>query len=169
MGGIPQIRPVQAQDDTALAQVIRSVLIEMGVPKVGSAYADPSLDAMYAHYQQTGSAYFVIEYQGRIVGGGGVAALEGASDNTCELQKMYFLPELRGMGMGQAMISKCIAVAQEMGYTQMYLETMPNMQAAQNLYQKMGFEYLSKAMGNTGHSACPVWMLLRFKSDPGTV
>lgn len=162
MMSVPLIRPLQQQDDPALAQVIRSVLIEMGVPKIGSAYADPSLDAMHAYYQSSGRAYFVIEHQAKIVGGGGVAALEGASDKTCELQKMYFLPELRGMGMGQATISQCIAAAKDLGYTQMYLETMPNMQAAQNLYKKMGFEYLTSPMGNTGHSACPVWMLLRF-------
>jgi putative acetyltransferase len=33
------------------------------------------------------------------------------------------------------------------------------MEAAQKLYNKVGFEYLDKPLGNTGHTSCPVWML----------
>ena len=44
-----------------------------------------------------------------------------------------------------------------------YIETMPNMISAQKLYLKKGFEYIDKPMGNTGHTACPVWMLKDLK------
>jgi putative acetyltransferase len=64
--------------------------------------------------------------------------------------------------LGKALIERCIAAAQRMAYQRCYLETMPNMEAAQSLYKKCGFEYLDKPMGNTGHHACPVWMLLTF-------
>lgn len=156
------IRPIQAADNAAIAQVIRSVLIEMEVPKVGSAYADPSLDYLYQHYQNDRGVYLVVEQDGVLVAGGGIGSLSGEDASICELQKMYMLPSARGLGIGQALIQACIAAAEKLGYRQCYLETMPNMLAAQNLYKKMGFEYVCQPMGNTGHTACPVWMLLKF-------
>ena len=73
-----------------------------------------------------------------------------------------FAPECRGLGIGQQLVHLCIERARAFGYTQCYLETLPNMLAAQALYQKMGFRYIDQALGNTGHNACPVWMLLDF-------
>jgi hypothetical protein len=42
-----RIRLVEQDDNKDLAKVLRNVLLEMGVPKVGTAYADPELDAIY--------------------------------------------------------------------------------------------------------------------------
>jgi putative acetyltransferase len=156
------IRPIQDIDNPHIAALIRSVLIEMDVPKVGSAYADPSLDHLYQHYQNDRGAYFVVEQEGEIVAGGGIGSLPGEDTSVCELQKMYLVAKLRGQGIGQALIQTCIEAAQKLGYHQCYLETMPNMLAAQSLYKKMGFNYVCSPMGNTGHNACPVWMLLKF-------
>jgi putative acetyltransferase len=153
------IREIQKQDNQQIAIVIRQVLIEHDVPKVGTAYADPQLDFMFETYQQTKSIYFVVENDGKIIGGAGVSQLENSDENTCELQKMYFLEEARGKGIGFAMMEKCLAKASEFGYEKCYLETMPNMHDAQKLYTKVGFEYLCSPMGNTGHSSCPVWMI----------
>lgn len=160
--GCANIRPIQASDNAVIAALIRSVLIEMEVPKVGSAFADPSLDFMYQHYQADKGAYYVVEVDGVIVAGGGFGSLLGAAAEVCELQKMYMLPQARGTGLGQQLIERCIADAKKMGYSQCYLETLPNMQAAQKLYLKMGFRYIDAPMGSTGHNACPVWMLLAF-------
>lgn len=159
---LPLIREIQEQDNAAIASVIRAVLIEMEVPKVGSAYADPSLDYMYQHYQQDQGKYYVAELNGEIVAGGGFGSLPGAPAEVCELQKMYLLPQTRGLGLGQKLIERCIEDAKAMGYAQCYLETLPNMLAAQRLYKKMGFVYIDQPMGSTGHNACPVWMLLKF-------
>ena len=162
VANVPIIREIQEQDNAAIARVIRAVLTEMDVPKVGSAFADPSLDYMYQHYQQDKGAYYVIEIDGEIVAGGGFGSLAGASAEVCELQKMYMLPQTRGLGLGKLLIQRCIENAKIMGYTQCYLETLPNMLAAQNLYKKMGFQSICQPMGDTGHNACPVWMLAKF-------
>jgi len=161
-GNSPRIREIQEQDSLAIANVIRTVLTEMEVPKVGSAFADPSLDYMFQHYQQERGRYFVVEVNGELVAGGGFGSLPGASDEVCELQKMYMLPSTRGLGLGRLLIQRCLDEAKLIGYSQCYLETLPNMQAAQNLYKKMGFEYICSPMGSTGHNACPVWMLLKW-------
>ncbi|MDX1364493.1 MAG: GNAT family N-acetyltransferase [Arenibacter latericius] len=153
------IREIQSTDNEKVAKLIRKVLIELGVPKVGTAYADISLDQMFQNYQKPKAAYFVVEEQGCIVGCAGIAQLEYDKGNVCELQKMYFLEEARGRGLGAEMIKICYNRALEFEYEYIYLETMPYMKAAQKLYLKSGFKYLEGPMGDTGHYSCSVWMI----------
>lgn len=156
------IREIQPKDNQQIASVIRSVLVEHHVPKIGTAYADVSLDQMFETYQTEKAKYFVVEYQNQLVGGAGIASLENGPEGICELQKMYFLPIARGKGQGSAMMQTCLDFAKKAGYQQVYLETMPNMLDAQKMYQKFGFTYIDAPMGCTGHTSCPVWMLLKF-------
>ena len=153
------IREIQKKDNPEVANLIRTVLIELNVPKVGTAYADPQLDYMFETYSESQAMYFVVEKEGRIVGGAGIAPLENGSPEVCELQKMYFLSETRGLGLGSKMMEMCLQKARSFGFKQCYLETMPYMEAAQKLYVKSGFEYLDAPMGCTGHNSCPVWMI----------
>lgn len=155
----PIIRPIEKKDNTTVASLIRSVLIDFGVPKVGTAYADVSLDDMYSTYQKHDAAYFVIEEDGVIIGGGGVAQLDNYDGKVCELQKMYFLPEARGRGLGTKMLDICLKTAVQLGYEECYLETMSYMDAAQKLYKKYGFRILEGPMGDTGHYSCGVHMI----------
>ena len=159
------IRKIEQKDNAEVAALIRNVLIEHNVPKVGTAYADAALDCMFETYSAPNAQYFVVESNGRLIGGAGIAPLENGPSDTCELQKMYFLPEARGTGSGAAMMEKCLNSAREFGFSQCYLETMPYMEAAQKLYRKSGFEYLDAPMGNTGHTSCPVWMIVKLVSS----
>jgi putative acetyltransferase len=152
------IRPVLPRDNQMLEGVIREVLIEMGVPEKGTALEDASLGRMYEAYQLPRSAYWVVTDACRIWGGGGIAPLEGADSRICELQKMYFSRDLRGLGWGERLIRKALARAHSLGFSRMYLETMPYMEAAQNLYRRHGFRYLDQPLGHTGHTSCSVWM-----------
>jgi len=153
------IREIREQDNEQIATVIRQVFVNDNFPKTGTAFADPQLDAMFETYSQPKAIYLVVENNGKIIGGAGVSQLENSNENICELQKMYFLPEARGKGIGLQMIQKCLESASEFGYDKCYLETLPEMLAAQKLYTKVGFEYLCEPMGNTGHTTCPVWMI----------
>jgi putative acetyltransferase len=155
----PIIRLIERNDNPQIAKVIRSVLEDFNVPKVGTAYADVSLDSMFENYQKPNSVYFVVEENDKIIGGAGVAQLDNFEGNVCELQKMYFLPDARGKGIGAQMMEFCLAKAREFGFEKMYLETMEYMTDAQKLYKKSGFEYIDCAMGNTGHYSCPVHMI----------
>lgn len=154
-----RIRLIENTDNVKIATVIRSVIIEMGVPKVGTAYEDVELDNMFQAYQKNRFVYYVVEDGDRVLGGAGIAPLKNSSPSICELQKMYFLSEARGKGIGKRMIEKCLSFAKANDYEKCYIETMPNMQDAQKLYIKSGFEYIDSSMGNTGHSSCPIWML----------
>jgi len=157
------IRQIEKNDNEQVAKVIRSVLEEFNVPKVGTAYADPELDMMFETYSKSKSAYFVVEKEGKIIGCAGIAPLANGAPEVCELQKMYFLSETRGLGIGSQMMDICLEKAKDFGFEKCYLETMPYMEAAQKLYKKSGFEYLEGPMGCTGHSSCPVWMIKDLK------
>jgi putative acetyltransferase len=153
------LREIKKEDNPQIATVIREVFIIENYPKTGTAFADVQLDFMFEAYQNTKSIYFVIEENNKIIGGAGINQLDHSDENICELQKMYFLPEARGRGIGLQLIQKCLAKAKEFGYEKCYLETLPVMLNAQNLYNKVGFEYLSEPLGGTGHTSCPVWMI----------
>ncbi len=155
-----QIRHIEKKDNEQLAKVVREVLIEYNVPKTGTAYEDPELDMMFETYLNPKSIYYVLESEeGNILGGGGVAPLQNGDPAICELQKMYFSPLARGKGLGSKMIDICLDFAKQNQFSQCYIETMENMKEAQRLYEKKGFSYLDKSMGNTGHCSCNVWLL----------
>ena len=158
MDGIA-IREIKKEDNPQIAAVIREVFISDDYPKTGTAFADSQLDSMFETYDKPRSTYFVVDDNGKIIGGAGVSQLDNSEENICELQKMYFLQEARGKGIGFQMIQKCLEKATEMGYEKCYLETLPEMLTAQHLYKKAGFQYLCEPMGNTGHTTCPVWMI----------
>ena len=152
------IRPILPGDNPQVADVIRDVFRELHIPEVGTAIADPSLEAMYGYYQAPRSAYWVVADTSLVWGGGGLAPLEGEQGNVCELQKMYFRTEIRGQGWGERLLRMALEKAEYFGYARCYLETMPYMKAAQNLYRGYGFRYLDGPKGRTGHTACSVWM-----------
>ena len=154
------IRPITTADDAAMAAIIRGVMPEFGATGDGFAINDPEVDWMHRAYSRPRCAYFVVEREGRVVGGGGVAPLDGGDEDVCELRKMYFLPEARGIGAGAAMMDRCLAAAREIGFRRCYLETLTGMDAAMRLYERSGFRRIPGAMGATGHGGCNTFYLL---------
>ena len=153
------IREIKAKDNINLAKVIRNVILEMGAPKVGTAFEDEATDKMFETYQKENAVYFVVEHKNQVVGGAGIAQLDNFDGNICELQKMYFLRIARGKGLGTKLIETCLEKAKNYGFEKCYLETLPYMKAAVKLYKRYGFKDLDKPMGNTCHYSCNVWMI----------
>ncbi len=154
-----QIRKIKENDNFKIKDVLISVMKEFGVPEKGTALADSELDDMFGSYQNPRSIYFVVIVGKQVLGGAGINVLKGENENICELQKMYFKPKIRKLGIGKKLIEKCLNFATTMGYKFCYIETMNNMKDAQNLYKKYKFIYINSPLGNTGHTSCPVWML----------
>ena len=154
------IRTITQADDAAMAHIIRTVMPEFGAIGSGFAISDPEVDWMSRAYAEPRHAYFVIERDGRVLGGGGIAPLAGGDGDTCELRKMYFLAEARGIGAGAAMMSRCLDAARGAGFTRCYLETLTGMDAAQRLYERSGFRRIDGPMGATGHGGCNTFYLL---------
>ncbi|AVV83642.1 MarR family transcriptional regulator [Shewanella putrefaciens] len=159
------IRQATAQDDAAIAHVIRNVSAEYGLTAdKGYSVADPTLDCLSEIYSQTGANYWVVEQNGRVVGGVGIAPLANNA-SICELQKMYFMPEIRGKGLAKRMALMALDFARETGYQSCYLETTASLKEAVKLYEKLGFSHLSAPLGDTGHDACEMPMLLPLQPE----
>jgi putative acetyltransferase len=154
------IRPIAAADDPVVAAIIRSVMPEFGAIGDGFAINDPEVDWMSRAYAEPRSSYFVIEREGVVAGGAGVAPLVDGDQDVCELRKMYFLPSLRGVGAGAAMMQRCLEAARGHGFRRCYLETLAGMDAAMRLYARSGFRRIPGPMGATGHGGCNAFYLL---------
>jgi putative acetyltransferase len=125
----------------------------------GFAINDPEVDDMYTAYRNPRCAYFVVVVAGKVVGGGGIAPLDGGNPDTCELRTMYFLPEARGQGFGRALLERCLAAARTNGFRHVYLETLRSMTAARRLYEAFGFQPRAAPLGATGHFGCDAWFV----------
>jgi len=159
------IRVASATDDAAIAQVIRDVSAEYGLTAdKGYSVADPTLDCLSQIYSQAGAQYWVVEAEGRVVGGAGIAPLANNA-GICELQKMYFMPEIRGKGLAKRLALLALNFARQAGYQSCYLETTAILKEALKLYEHLGFCYLNAPLGNTGHDACEIPMLLPLQPE----
>jgi len=156
-----QIRTIQPSDNQQLAKIVRATLTEFGANHPGTVFYDSTTDALSDLFKKERSVYFVAEMDGKIVGGGGIFPTDGLPGKTCELVKMYLLPEARGRGVGRSIIEKCLLTAKEFGFEHVYIESMPELKLALKIYEKFGFEYLSAPLGNSGHFGCELWMIRR--------
>lgn len=66
----------------------------------------------------------------------GVRALDPA---TAEMKRLFVRPAGRGTGAGRTLVEAAIRFATAQGYERMRLDTLPQMQRAQELYQSIGF------------------------------
>ncbi len=153
------IRPIKTTDNAIIASIIRETLAEFGSNRPGTVYYDPTTDHLFKLFSAPDSAYFIAEVDGNIVGGSGVFPTPGLPEGCCELVKLYLLPEMRGQGLGLMLMERCFQKAVDLGFSDMYLETMSELRTAIGLYEKAGFTFLTGPMGQSGHFGCDLWMI----------
>jgi len=144
-------------DNPQIAAVIRRSLEQFNVALPGTVYTDPSTDDLFNLFKMVGSAYWVAESEGRVIGGAGIYPTSGLPEGYVELVKLYVDSSFRSKGIGQKLILLCMEKAHSCGYTNIYLETLPELNRAVSLYERMGFNILTNSLGNSGHYACSIW------------
>jgi len=154
------VRPIEQKDNAALAELIREVLREFKIDMPGTVYTDPTTDHLFELFQAEQSAYWVAEEDGVLLGACGIYPTAGLPAGCVELVKLYTAATARGRGIGRMVMQKSIESAQHYGYNEIYLESFPELTTAIAMYEKTGFKKLDAALGNSGHYACNVWMLL---------
>ena len=153
------IRLITQEDVEAVEKLITKVMAQFDCIGEGYSINDPEVQDMYSAYSGSQSAFYVIDNGKEILGCGGIAPLKNGKATVCELRKMYFYQALRGKGFGKKLLTLLIERAQDLGYKQMYLETVERMEAANKLYQKNGFKALCTNKGDTGHVACDLYYI----------
>lgn len=117
-----------------------------------------------AHYPEPGATHFglspdevgpgngafvVTRYLDRPVGCGALRRLQSAElirelgPRVGELKRMYVAPEMRGRGIGRALLARLESEARNLGLTRIVLETGTRQSEAIALYQRAGFESIS--------------------------
>ena len=154
------VRLIQKQDNAQIADLIRNVISEFRAVGEGYSIDDSEVDDIYGSYRSKRSCYYVIGLDNNLVGCGGIAPLTGGDRFTCELRKMFFLPAIRGLGLGRRLLLLLMDEARKRNFKKCYLETLNRMSRANDLYRKNGFQLLEKPIGKTGHCGCDRWYLL---------
>jgi len=154
-----ELREILDSDNTALAEVIKQSLVELGLNKPGTVFGDPETNSVSEQFKETRTRYWVVEVKGKPIAGAGINYLKGADDSICELQKMYVSSTYRKKGFGQLLIETCLQFAKQMDFEKVYLETMEGMDNAILLYKRNGFKETSNRLGTTGHFDCKVFMV----------
>ncbi|HEY0857270.1 MAG TPA: GNAT family N-acetyltransferase [Albitalea sp.] len=74
----------------------------------------------------------------------GCGALRGMTDadyaNACEMKRLYVRPAFRRFGLGRVLAQALLDEAQRLGYSEVLLDTLDDMEAARSLYASLGFE-----------------------------
>ena len=94
---------------------------------------------------------------------GTVALIPGhdQGDDTVEMAKMAVRENLRGQGIGKALLRSVVETAQEMGARQIWLETNTILEAAVALYRQFGFQELAQSEQiETPYCRCNCQMVL---------
>lgn len=151
------IRELLPADNAAIEAIIRSCLIEFGGNRAGLAWEDEILSHLSDYYDEPARAYWVVEQDGKVLGGCGIGPFGEVAD-VCELQKMYLAQEIRGTGIAAELLQTSLAFAGQ-HYKQCYLETLQSMHAANRFYRKHGFELLDAPLAGSEHFACDAWYI----------
>ncbi|MEI6048188.1 MAG: GNAT family N-acetyltransferase [Bacteroidota bacterium] len=152
-------RHIEEKDNKEIAELIRTVFREFKIDKPGTVYFDSTTDDLFNLFLAPGSQYWIAEEDGVIIGGCGVFPTPFLPTGCAELVKLYLSSSQRGRGTGWQLMEKTFASAKKFGYSQLYLESMPELGKAISLYERTGFKKIAKPLGNSGHFGCNIWMV----------
>jgi putative acetyltransferase len=130
------IRLASNCDRERVVALVFGVLSEYGLPAEPES-KDSDLNDIESNYIDSGGVFELIEdREGNLLGTYGLYPLDR---DTCELRKMYFLPQIRGLGLGRRILERAVGHARRLGFKAMVLETISVLKEAIRLYTRFGF------------------------------
>jgi putative acetyltransferase len=130
-----QLRDYRPGDEDDVFRIVKYVLAEYGLA-TNPEKTDADLKDIHQSYMLGGGAFRILESNGRTIGSYGLYA---NTQESCELRKMYLLPEFRGHGFGKKMMEDALRMAKILRFIEMTLETNSRLKEAIGLYKAYGF------------------------------
>jgi len=130
---------VRAADDVDDYRLVRELISEYlaALPfEVDFQDVEAELGDLPAHYGPPAGSALVGFVDGEPAG---VVALCRFDGPVCEMKRMFVRPDHRGSGLGRRLAEEVIVAARTLGYTQMLLDTVRELEAANALYESIGF------------------------------
>lgn len=130
-----ELRDYQPGDEASVLQLLQQCLAEYRL-QPNPATTDADLHDIERSYLHCGGAFRILDRDGAIAG---TCGLFPTSRRSCELRKMYLLPELKGRGLGRRLMDDALRVARRLGFEEMTLETNSRLREALGSYREFGF------------------------------
>ena len=122
--------------DGPTATALVAAMIEDLEPLYGRIDIPGAPTGSAADFSPPSGAFVVGWEEDRAVCGGGVKRLTA---DTCEIKRMYVVPEFRGRGVARALLHELEGAARELGYAVARLDTGPKQLRARGLYESEGY------------------------------
>lgn len=132
------IRSWEKRDRASVSSLIAKVLAEYGL-HWDPTDTDRDVVEVETFYQQTGGEFWVVEDQGKLVGSAGYYPIS-RGNQAVEIRKMYLLPEVRGKGLGQFLLTQLESAISQQNYQEIWVETATVLKEAIKLYEKNGYQ-----------------------------
>lgn len=108
---------------------------------LGMQNFDEELRNLEHKYGEPEGRLYIALVGGRVAGCIGLRKID---DSRCEMKRLYVRPEFRGAHLGEFLAKKIIDDARAIGYKELLLDTLPFLQSAIHLYEKLGFVLIDK-------------------------
>ena len=131
------VRDWQPGDRHAAAEVIKTVLLEYGLPWQPEL-ADRDVVEVEAAYLKIGGEFWIVEQNSTIVGTAAYQPI-ARGQKAVEIRKMYLLPRVRGQGLGKYLLRALEQAIAVKDYQEIWIETASVLKEAVILYEHSGY------------------------------
>jgi putative acetyltransferase len=140
--GAPEI-VLSGAETPELLDVARGVLREYAASlQVDLCFQnfDAELARLPGDYAAPSGKLLLAWVDGQLAGCGALRACSEADyANACEMKRLYVRPGFRRCGLGRVLAEALLDEARRAGYSVMLLDTLDDMEAARELYERLGF------------------------------
>mgnify|MGYP000621717952 CR=1 FL=1 len=113
--------------------------------ELGETLTFQGTDTEFANFPNSYDVLLLAKVDGKPAG---ACAVKPFNTGICELKRLYALPEFRGHKLGLKLTVESLRRAKALGYSEMYLDTNPDLTHANALYERLGFVDIEKYYDN---------------------
>ena len=130
----------EAKDRDSVCSIIKSVIESLGYPYFPHGRDQDLMVVEKYYFEEDRGEFWVIEKDKKIVGSGAFMETEKDGERCAYICRMYLLPEVRGQGLGRAMLQLLEKRIERRGCRSIYIETAASLKEALKLYYKSGYK-----------------------------